>query len=160
MRQPLHIKAFRAAEGNWRAAEVLYAHLGKGAVNVIYSYGLLTGFSIELYLRVIIHIEHPSQQLKVKRSHNPHSLAELYGMLSEESRTAINDYFNVIAPTYEPLALPESILSLCAGSGPGGHRPCRGVHAAVPGVGQAACDPGSRPRDSPVAPTSCAIASM
>lgn len=109
MKQPLYQKAYRAAEGNWRAAEVLYAHLAQGSWYVFYSYGMLAGLAMELYLKTIIHIEDNEYDTKRKRKRKTKSLAELYRRLSQESKLAIKDHFNAIAQTYTPLALPESI---------------------------------------------------
>jgi hypothetical protein len=109
MKQSLYARAYRAAEGNWRAAEVLFAHLNEGTGYAIYSYGMLVGLALELYLKAIIHIEETGQNTKGKRERRTKSLAELYQRLSQESRVAIGDNFNAIASIYEPLVLPEFI---------------------------------------------------
>lgn len=109
MKQSLYEKAYRSAEGNWRAAEVLYAHLWGGEGYVFYSYGMLTGLAVELYLKALIHIEEKTHGTTSKKRRKTKSLSELYQMLSQESRVAIKAHFDATAPKYAPVALPESI---------------------------------------------------
>jgi hypothetical protein len=109
VRQSLHEKAFRSAEGNWVAAEVLYAQLHEGAGFVLYSYAMLAGLAVELYLKSLVHLEERNRDRIGKGRFGTKSLCELYQMLSQESRFAIRDCFNASAREFAPLPLPESI---------------------------------------------------
>ena len=103
---PLYQRAYDAAHWHWRAAGILVRYSRQTLdATVMPSYAILASFSIELYLKTIYYIETKEQPSELKE----HTLTILYKKLSEESRDAIEQYFDNLIPQYMPstISLPE-----------------------------------------------------